>query len=307
MIVGAGVDQAACDPTLPAARWCFPPSRLASATAPDHVLEALLAEDVPCGDLTTDALRIGNRTARMTFSARQAMVVCASEEAARIIELSGAHVHLESPSGAGIGPSDLILSAEGQAGSLHRAWKTAQTLVEWASGIASATAAIVANAGGIPVACTRKNVPGTKALSAKAVRSGGGLMHRLGLSETLLVFPEHRLFLDEAPARTIQRLRRTQPEKKIVVEVGGMDEALVWAEAGADVLQLEKFTPDALAACITALAQRERLVRPLIAAAGGIRADNAAAYVAAGADLLVTSAPYAAPAKDVQVHFRSTT
>ena len=64
---------------------------------------------------------------------------------------------------------------------------------------------------------------------------------------------------------------------------------------------------EALAACITALAQQERLVRPLIAAAGGIRADNAAAYVAAGADLLVTSAPYAAPAKDVQVHFRSTT
>ncbi len=243
----------------------------------------------------------------MSFSARQAMVVCASEEAARIIELSGAHARLESPSGAGIGPSDLILSAEGPAGSLHRAWKTAQTLVEWASGIASATAAIVANAGGIPVACTRKNVPGTKALSAKAVRSGGGLMHRLGLSETLLVFPEHRLFLDAAPAQTIQRLRRTQPEKKIVVEVGGIDEVLVWAEAGADVLQLEKFTPDALAACVASLAQRERLTRPLIAAAGGIRADNAAAYVAAGADILVTSAPYAAPAKDVQVHFRSTT
>lgn len=276
-------------------------------TIPDAVLEAWLADDVPCGDLTTDALRIGPMAARVAFLARQPMVVCASEEAVRLIELAGARARLASPSGASIGPADLILTAEGPACSLHRAWKTAQTLIEWASGIASATAAMVAAAGDVPVACTRKNVPGTKALSAKAVRSGGGVMHRLGLSETLLLFPEHRRFLDEAPASTIQRLRRGQPEKKIVVEVSCLEEALIWAEAGADVLQLEKFTPDAVAACRASLQQMEILSRPLLAAAGGIRVDNAAAYVAARVDILVTSAPYTAPPKDVQVAFWNAT
>jgi molybdenum transport protein len=126
-------------------------------------------------------------------------------------------------------------------------------------------------------------------------------MHRLGLSETLLLFAEHRLFLDEVPAHTVARLRRAQPEKKIVVEVCDGTEALRWTQAGADVLQLEKFSPAAVADCRREI--HKLPAWPLLAAAGGVRADNAAAYVAAGADLLVTSAPFTAPPRDVQVDF----
>lgn len=273
----------------------------------DTHLRALLEDDVPCGDLTTHTLGIGVQSAQIEFRARQTMTVCASEEAVRLFELAGATSRLMAASGTQLNTGDLILDAQGSAASLHRAWKTAQTLVEWASGISSATAAIVTAASGVAVACTRKNVPGTKAMSAKAVRAGGGIMHRLGLSETLLVFAEHRLFLTEGPDQTIQRLRRTQPEKKIVVEVASLEEASVWADAGADVLQLEKFTPETVAVCRLALEKRAQAGRPLLAAAGGIRADNAAAYVAAGADFLVTSSPYTAPPRDVQVNFRSDT
>jgi len=270
----------------------------------DSHLQALLEDDVPCGDLTTQTLGIGAKPAQLEFRARQAMTLCASEEAVRLFELAGARATLHASSGCVLAAGALILEAQGTAASLHCAWKTAQTLTEWASGIASATAAIVAVAGGVAVACTRKNVPGTKTLSAKAVRAGGGIMHRLGLSETLLVFAEHRLFLSEPPTELIQRMRRAQPEKKIVVEVATLKEASVWADAGADVLQLEKFTPEAVAACRTALTIGGHL-RTLLAAAGGVRADNAAAYVAAGADFLVTSSPYTAPPRDVQVNFRS--
>lgn len=272
-------------------------------TLNDHALQSLLDDDAPCGDLTMHSLAMGVQSAQLAFRARQAMTVCASEEAARLFELVGATSKLVAPSGNRINAGDLILEAQGSAASLHLGWKAAQTLVEWASGISSATAAIVAAASGVAVACTRKNVPGTKAMSAKAVRAGGGIMHRLGLSETLLVFAEHRLLLNESPGQTVQRLRQTQPEKKIVVEVANLPEAGVWAEAGADVLQLEKFTPDSVAACRLVIDRMDRRARPLLAAAGGIRADNAAAYVAAGADFLVTSSPYTAAPRDVQVNF----
>jgi len=268
----------------------------------DHQLAALLFDDVPFGDLTTQALGIGRHAARIEFRARQAMTVAASEEAARLFELAGAQCTLQAPSGSTLGTGDLILNACAQAAALHTAWKAAQTLLEWASGIATATATVVAAANGVAVVCTRKQVPGTKALSVKAVMAGGGAMHRLGLSETLLVFAEHRLFLDETPAQTIVRLRRSQPEKRVVVEVADGSEARLWAAAGADVLQLEKFTPEAVAACRASLADARGATRPLLAAAGGIHADNAPAYVAAGADLLVTSWPYTAPPRDVQVH-----
>lgn len=267
----------------------------------DHELGALLRDDAPCGDLTTENLGMGAAAVRLDFGARGAMVVCGVEEAARLFELAGARLIWRVDSGTALAAGERLLVAEGTAAQLHRAWKTAQTLVEWASGISSAAAAIVAQAGDVAVACTRKNVPGTKALSVKSVKAGGAVMHRLGLSETLLVFAEHRLFLDEAPALTVARLRRAQPEKKTVVEVGDVAEALLWAQAGADVLQLEKFSPAAVAECRAAI--NALTTRPLLAAAGGVRADNAAAYVAAGADLLVTSAPFTAPPRDVQVDF----
>jgi molybdenum transport protein len=265
----------------------------------DDELARLLRDDVPFGDLTTDSLGIGDQAGRIEFRARGAMTACATEEAARMLALAGATAECLMPSGATVTADTLLLRAEGTATSLHTAWKAAQILLEWASGIASATRAIVDAATPVPVACTRKATPGAKALAIKAVRAGGAVMHRLGLSESLLIFAEHRLFLDAAPADTIGRLRRSQPEKKIAIEVATPEEALIWCRAGADVLQLEKFTPAQVAATRAAVAG----MPILLAAAGGVRADNAAAYVAAGADLLVTSAPYWAPPRDVQVLF----
>jgi molybdenum transport protein len=268
----------------------------------DEELARLLAEDVPYGDLTTEALDIAGRRGSLQFSARGAMCVCGSEEAVRLLELAGARARVVAPSGGQLAAGALILHAEGGASGLHRAWKTAQVLLETASGVATAAAAICAALQGAgmatPVACTRKNFPGTKALAAKAVRAGGATLHRLGLSETLLLFAEHRVFLAEPPAATVARLKARLPEKKLVVEVTSREEAQVWADAGADVLQLEKFSPEAVQSCAELLARAGR--RPLLAAAGGISRSNAVAYACAGADLLVTSAPYFAGPADVQ-------
>ena len=267
----------------------------------DEALSRLLAEDVPFGDLTTASLGLQNRPGRLEFHARGAMTVCGVEEAVRLFKLVGADARAIVLSGAVVEDGALLLTAEGSADALHRVWKTAQTLMEWASGIASGATALVRAAAPVPVACTRKNAPGTKALSIKAIQAGGAIVHRLGLSETLLIFAEHRRFLDEPPNATIARLRTCQPEKKIVVEVSSEDEALTWARSGVDVLQLEKFTPAALSACRTRLEAEELF--PVLVAAGGVRVDNAADYVAAGAAMIATSAPYSAAPRDVQVRF----
>lgn len=267
-------------------------------TLPDSELERLLAEDAPCGDATTFALGIGDRPGRLVFRARQAMIVCASEEARRMGELHGLHsVGRLVPSGTRLTAGDTILTLEGPAAALHTVWKTAQTFMEYLSGIASSTADAVAAARAenpdIGIACTRKNFPGTKAAAIKAILAGGASPHRLSLSETLLVFAEHRSFLTESPAATLVRLRRLWPERSIVVEVADENEALAWA--GADILQLEKWPVAAVAAL------HARLPEIRLAAAGGINAGNAADYARAGAAILVTSAPYSAAPRDVSV------
>ena len=271
-------------------------------------LEDLLADDVPYGDLTTDALGIGAVPGTMAFTARDRMVLALVEDAAAIIELAGGRVDLHAASGTALEPGAPILTAHGPASALLRGWKVAQTLIEVWSGVATDARAIVdaatAVAPAMTIACTRKNVPGTKRFAVAAVKAGGAVMHRLGLSETVLVFPEHRAFLGgKLLWESVERLRRAAPEKKLVIEVNSIEAAIIAASAGFDVIQAEKFAPAEIGALVArmALMASARSGPPLVIAAGGIHAGNVAAYAAAGASIVVTSSPYLAAPRDVQV------
>jgi molybdenum transport protein len=268
-------------------------------------LERLLFEDVPYGDLTTEALRIGTLSCRATFRSRAAMTIAAIEDAAALFALVGATAHPNAVSGEAVAAGQVLLECEGSAAAVLRAWKVSQTLIEVWSGVATATRLLVSAARqGRPdtiVACTRKNIPGTKALSVAAIKAGGAIPHRLGLSETILVFPEHRLLCPTADFAALARgLRAASPEKKLLVEVTSAADAMAAARAGFDLIQAEKFAPDAIAE--VAAAVQTLTPRPLVAAAGGINPDNAAAYARAGADVLVTSWPYTARPMDVAVN-----
>lgn len=272
----------------------------------DAELSRLLREDCPYGDLTTASLGFGAAPARLTFKARGPMTIAGIEEAERMLALCEASVAAKTRSGDSVEAGTLLLTAQGRADALHRGWKVAQTFVEIWSGVATAARLLADKAAAanpqVKVACTRKNVPGTKAMAVKAVRAGGAVPHRLGLSETILVFAEHRLFLDGDWDAMAKRLRREAPEKKLVIEVGHPDEALRAAQAGFDVIQTERFTPQMIAALIEKLPAP----RPLIAAAAGINPDNVADYVKAGADIIVTSWAYTARPCDVKVTFERT-
>ena len=274
----------------------------------DPALQRLLNEDVPYGDLTTEALGIGAARGALTFVARRAMVACGTEEAGRLFELCGASASVATSSGSQASADAELLVVKGDASALLRAWKVAQNLVEWASGIAGAAARLVAavhQAGySIPIACTRKAFPGTRYLSSKAVVAGGATLHRLGLSESLLVFPEHRLFLDDQPRdlEWVRALRSKERERRLTVEVTTIEQACALAAAGAEALQLEHLTAAAVAECRTRLAALG--LRPLLLAAGGVTEANAGEYARAGADVLVSSAPYQAPPADVKVVVR---
>lgn len=268
-------------------------------------LEAMLREDVPYGDLTTLGLGIAETPGRATLAAAAPMTVCCAEEAEALFRLAGcSDVRRLSNSGALLEPGSPIVAASGPAGALHAAAKVAQTLVEIASGIATRASRIrgAAQLGrpGVVVAGTRKHLPGAKDVMLRALMAGGCVPHRLGLSDSVLVFAQHRAFLGrEPPHLWVSRLRAAQPERKIAVEATSVDEAVQMAHAGVDMVQCDKMTPDQLAEVLRALGSHPS--RPLIAATGGIHEGNAGDFARAGADLLVTSAAYAAPPLDVAV------
>lgn len=268
----------------------------------DSDIDRLIAEDVAGGDVTTDALGFGKSPGVMTFAARGAMVVAGIDVARRMMDRLEVEVFAED--GDRVAAGTPLLTARGTAGELHRVWKVSQTLMEILGGIASATRAVVDAVESVDpavrVGTTRKTVPGARRLSQLAVKAGGGVLHRQGLAETVLVFAEHRVFLPDLDlAGMAARLRRSQPEKSLGIEVSSIDEAMAAAEAGFDTLQLEKFSPDGVRQLAERFSGWAR--RPLIAVAGGVNPDNAGDYVRAGAGFIVTSWPYTARPRDVQV------
>jgi molybdenum transport protein len=272
---------------------------------PDAEIERFLAEDCPYGDLTTTILDIGSLPGRIVYTSRDETVVCCTEEAARLFERLGCSAKILRPTGALIQSGTPLLEAEGPAGSLHAGWKAGLNLLEAASGIATRTRALVRaaqqGAAGVEVVATRKVFPGTKPVAAKAVLAGGALPHRLGLSESVLVFHQHVVFLkDEAELwERIPRIKERAKEKKIAVEVNHQKDAVAAARAGVDVVQVDKLGPEELKELVHAV----KAVSPgaIVAAAGGINLDNVAAYAAAGAEVLVTSAMYWGKPADIGV------
>lgn len=272
----------------------------------DHELETLLAEDVPYGDLTTASLEITDQRARITFATRERpLVVSCTEEAVRLCGLYGLEIDGFVKSGTLVPPKSVFLEARGEAGNIHRIWKSVQNLLDYAGGISTYTREAVLLARrinpDIVVATTRKTTPFTKKIAIKAVEAGGGVAHRLGLSESILIFDYHRVFFpsEEAFAEALNKTRKANPEKKIVMEAGDIDEALKFALLGTDILQLEKFPLSKLSDAVQIL--RADYPHITLIATGGISAKNIAEYAGTGVDMIVTSSPYSAQPADIKV------
>ena len=270
-----------------------------------ELIERLLHEDVPYGDLTSRLLELPPTPARMRVIARDPVVLAGGEVAAAIGERVGATLLRCAAEGEAIPAGGVLLELDGPAPALHRAWKVMASVLEGCCGIAGRTRAVVnAAAAGNPavqVFTTRKSFPGTKELAISAVLAGGAFPHRLGLSETVLVFAQHIAFIGGLPGllERLPQLRRRACEKLVLVEVERPADALAVARAGVGGIQFDKLGVDDLAAVVPHLRAIDPAVR--LIAAGGITAANASSYAATGVDALATSWVFAAPPADLKV------
>lgn len=263
---------------------------------PDESIMQYIKEDVPYIDLTTLVLGIGGRKGRMSFFSREKAVLCGTEEVVKLCGRLGARVTECCPSGSPVSPGDTFLEVIGKAEELHVAWKVSLNILEYSSGIATRTRRMIDSARCvnplISVVTTRKNFPGTKELAIKAVIAGGGFPHRLGLSETILIFKQHLNFLGGMAGllKIMDEVRSSACEKKIIVEADSLEEAAVLCRAGVDGIQFDKVPPQELKTYVSRL--REMAPKVVLLAAGGINSDNVAAYAETGVNAIVTTSVY---------------
>ena len=271
----------------------------------DSFIEGLIQEDLQLMDITALSMDIERVPGEIECFPKRDCVIAGVEEAARIFEKTGSEAEISIPSGAHAQGGEVCLRARGTAGALHGCYKLAQNIIEYSSGIATRTASMLINAKtanpSVHVSVTRKHFPGTKALSLKAALAGGASLHRLGLSDSILAFEQHRIFTEDF-IKMIPLMAEKFPEKKIAVEAESPSEALDYVRAGAHVIQCERFGFDELDCFV----KDARLINPsvTIAAAGGINAANAAEYASTGVDILVTSWVYFGKPEDIKMRMR---
>ncbi len=227
------------------------------------LIDRALAEDVGAGDATTEATVDASARGVATITQKAPGVISGLEIAAGVFR------HLDPSATVQLGPEGAwrdagagVLAVEGAARALLTAERTALNFLGRLSGIATLTAQVVARvreAGGtVQVLDTRKTTPGLRALEKAAVAAGGGVNHRAGLYDAILIKENHAALAGGVGA-AVRRALAARPDLPLAVEVrddAEIDEAL---EAGAPRLLLDNMSPEQVAAAVAHVAGRAEI------------------------------------------------
>lgn len=252
----------------------------------ESLLRRALAEDLgSAGDLTTDAIVPVACEARGTLVCREPGRVAGLDVALAAFRLVDPCVVAEvlRPDGSDVAAGESLARLAGPARALLTAERTALNLLGRLSGIATATRNLVTLVApyGTRVLCTRKTTPGLRALEKYAVRVGGGVNHRFGLDDAVLVKDNH-IALAGGIGEALARVRRAVgPMVRIEVEVDTIDQLREVLDLGVDAVLLDNMPPPVLAEAV-ALAKG----RATTEASGGITPETAAAIAATGVDFI---------------------
>ncbi|MCT0211987.1 MULTISPECIES: carboxylating nicotinate-nucleotide diphosphorylase [unclassified Synechococcus] len=292
-----GLIRRACRRLLlpsPACPLPAPPPLLPFSPALEQQLRSWLAEDLGRGDLTAPAL--AGARGRAHWIAKADGVFCGGvlvEPLFRLLDPALA-VRVQVADGEPVASGQRLLELEGAADALVAAERTALNLAMRLSGIATATALLVAELAGTGVALadTRKTTPGLRLLEKYAVRCGGGLNHRFGLDDAAML-KENHLAWSGGVGPAIAAVRAAAPwPARLIVEAETAAEAEAAVAAGADAVLLDEFTPQALQALVPQLRQLAVAQgRAVVLEASGVQPEQLRAYATTGIDLISTSAP----------------
>ena len=267
----------------------------------DAVIDRALAEDLAEAGDVTSAATVGEHTVgRADAVTRQAGVAAGVPVAARVFERVGAGrltVDQVIADGRTVEPGAVVLTVAGPVRDILTAERTALNLLGHLSGVATLTrhwVDAVAGTGAV-IRDTRKTLPGLRALEKYAVRCGGGVNHRMSLSDAALVKDNHVLAAGGA-ARAFELVRAAWPGLPVEVEVDTVAQAREVVAAGADLVLLDNMTVDDMRAAVEyAKAHGTRTE-----ASGGLSLDRARAVAETGVDYLAVGAlTHSAPVLDI--------
>ncbi|MFZ4855816.1 MAG: carboxylating nicotinate-nucleotide diphosphorylase [Desulfuromonadaceae bacterium] len=255
----------------------------------DRLIEQALLEDIHTGDITTLAVVAGSRPASARLIAKEPLVVAGIATAARVFTLLDPGICFK----ACLNDREKALSGtllatlHGEAARLLMGERVALNLLQRMCGIATLTASFVEAVSGTKarIVDTRKTTPGLRQLEKYAVRVGGGINHRTGLYDGVLI-KENHIVAAGGITEAVRRARAYIPHTlKIEIEtetLAQVDEALA---AGADIIMLDNMSLDEMRAAVATIGGRAQ-----VEASGGVNLERVRAIAETGVDIISVGA-----------------
>ncbi|WP_159501116.1 carboxylating nicotinate-nucleotide diphosphorylase [Microbacterium sp. 18062] len=259
----------------------------------DRVVSAALEEDAPWGDLTSASLIPAEAVATAELVAREPGIFSGGEVFAAAFRLTdpGVRVELRAADGDRFAAGAVLATVRGPARSVLTAERVGLNFVQRMSGIATLTAAYVAEVAhtGARIADTRKTTPGLRAFERHAVVSGGGHNHRFSLSDAVMAKDNHLAVLTASGVSVTQALEsaiaRLPHTTHVEVEVDRLDQIEAVLAAGVDTIMLDNFSLEDLRRGIEQVAGRA-----VIDASGGVSLETVRAIAETGVDVISVGA-----------------
>jgi nicotinate-nucleotide pyrophosphorylase (carboxylating) len=251
-------------------------------------IAAALKEDIGDGDVTTDFFVSETLHASGRIIVREKAVVAGTEAAAEVFRQvdPSSDIEVTCRDGDDVTAGDVIIEVRGLARSILKGERVALNFLQRLCGIATLTREFVNAIGNhsAKILDTRKTTPGLRALEKAAVVAGGGVNHRLGLYDMVLVKDNHLAALGglSSFADRIHRLRQQRPNIRIEVEAEDLEQVRTFVEVdGIDVILLDNMAP---AQIREAVALRRNNIK--FEASGGITLKNVKRVAATGVDFI---------------------
>jgi nicotinate-nucleotide pyrophosphorylase (carboxylating) len=267
----------------------------------DHLIDLALDEDAGLGDLTSRAIFTPRDRSRGFIDAKQPLVVCGLEVAARVFARVDPTIMIKPlvADGVRVKPGTRVMTLAGPTIALLTAERTALNFLQRLSGVAT-LARIFADAvagTGVRIVDTRKTTPGWRALEKYAVRCGGCFNHRSSLGEHVLIKDNH-IAAAGSIGRAVALARAAAPHAaKIEIEAKTIPEVNAALRARAEVILLDNMPPALVRRAVALIARRA-----IVEVSGGVRFETLRDYALPGVDVISIGAlTHSAPAVDLSL------
>lgn len=270
-------------------------------TGLDRIIENALLEDIHTGDITTMAVLPEKLEVHGRLKAKEAMLLAGIEVADRVFSILDRKIRFTPhfTDGQQLKSGAVIADIEGDAASLLQGERVALNLLQRMCGVATLTARYVQAVQGTRarVVDTRKTTPGLRLLEKYAVRIGGGINHRTGLYDGVLIKENHIVAAGGITAAILRARAYIPHTLRVEVEVETLEQVREALAAGADIIMLDNMKLPAMGEAVALIAGKA-----LVEASGGVSLESIREIAETGVDIISVGAlTHSARAMDISM------